>query len=133
MVFSRHDELCKDHGSFAVERSVTDVVLPCSAMRGVKDEVTALLVVGSRGGDRGNVRTVTSFGHREAARCLQRHDARQPLLVVFVSAKVCDRCAEEAPLDSRLNLQGRVSQHELLKVGDIAAGVVFAAYRFGER
>jgi len=104
MVFTRDNQLSKHHGGFAVECSISDVVLPGSPVWGVKNEIARLVVEGRRRRDRGNVRAMTGFGHGETTRDFERHNSWQPLLVVVLGSQVRHCCPKETPLNSRLDL-----------------------------
>ena len=98
-------ELCEHDGGPAVQGGVAEVVLPGGAERGVDHELLRRLVVGGRGTDGRDIRTVTGLGHRECAGHLEAHDAGQELLVVTLGAEVEYGRSEEAPLHAGLDLQ----------------------------
>ena len=124
VVHALRDELREHGGGDAVLPGVAEVFLPGPAERGVDDELLGFFVVGGRGGDGGDIRTVPRLGHRERAGHLEAHDVRQKSLVVIFGAEVKDRGGEQAPLHAGLDLQRRARRNELLEGRDVAA-VVF--------
>ena len=122
----RH-QLREDDGGGAVQGGVTEVVLPGGAERGIDHELLGGLVVGRGGADGCDIRSVTGLGHREGAGYLEAHDAGQKPLVVALSAEVQHRCAEEAPLHARLDLERWIGGDNLLEGGDVGPVVVFTA------
>ena len=132
VVLALDNQLGEHDCSAAVFGSISDVVLPRSAMRGVDDELIGVEVVGCCRCDGGNVGPVTRLRHCKGTGNLQRHDAWQPLAVMHLRAKVHDGGTKESPLHAGLNLKGGVRQDDLLKTGDVATGVFATAHDRGK-
>ena len=71
VVLTADYELCEDNCRLAVQCGVTDVVLPRTPMRGVKNKVSRGLVIGRCRRDRGHVRSMAGLCHRKATRRLE--------------------------------------------------------------